>query len=114
MSFIFCVLLIAPLFLLIGIYKLCFQRKLGNKRDQFGTLHERMKKKLFFGYAELINTMSNEDLKVLQQTYENTIKNAQSIKVQGVKKVKNLSKRLKKVLFVDELDQITTEQSTLI
>ncbi|CAD8063110.1 unnamed protein product [Paramecium sonneborni] len=114
MSFILYFLIIAPLFLLIGIYKLCFQSKFGNRRDQFGPLHERMKKKLFFGYAELIHTMSNEDLKVLQQTYENTVKNAQSIKVQGVKKVKNLSKSLKKVLFVDEQDQITTEQSNLI
>lgn len=63
-----------------------------------------MKKKLFFGYAELIHTMSNEDLKILQETYENTIKNAQMIKIQGERKVKNLQKKLKKVLFSDELD----------
>ncbi|CAD8067014.1 unnamed protein product [Paramecium sonneborni] len=114
MPFILYVLLIAPLFLLIGIYKLCFQNKFRNRRDQFGSLHERMKKKLFFGYAELIHTMSNEDLKILQQTFENTIKNAQTIKIKSFKKVKNLSKNLKKVLFIDDLDQNTTEQFTLI
>ncbi|CAD8051037.1 unnamed protein product [Paramecium primaurelia] len=113
MSFTLYFLLIIPLFVLFGVCKLCFFKKQGNKRDQFGTLQERMKKKIMFGYAELIKTMSHEDLQILQQTYENTIKNAQSIKVSGTK-VEKQQKHSKKVIFVDDLDQQSTEASNLI
>lgn len=58
-------LTLASLLFLIAICKICIFNKRSNRRDQFGTLQERMKKKLFFGYAELIHTMSNEDLKIL-------------------------------------------------
>ncbi|CAD8067789.1 unnamed protein product [Paramecium sonneborni] len=78
-------LIIVSLFLLFGVCKLCFFKNQGNKRDQFGSLQERMKKKIIFGYAELMQTVSHEDLQILHQTYENTIKNAQSIQIQGVR-----------------------------
>ncbi|CAD8063858.1 unnamed protein product [Paramecium sonneborni] len=106
-------LLIIPMLILIGICKVCFFKKQGNRRDQFGSLQERMKKKIVFGYAELMQTMSQEDLQILQQTYENTIKNAQSIEIQGGK-VQRQQKSSKKVIFIDDLDQQSTEQSNLI